>query len=284
MSDVLEVFMAELSKEKALEQIKELQKIVMDMLLDISKVCREAGLRFYMAEGSLIGAIRHNGFIPWDDDVDIAMPREDYEKFLEIAQSMLGERYKIQHSTTVKNYWSPFIKVRLITDDPKFRQMHIAHLTEDNGPVVDIFPLDSVPKKTSLSQRINRKKIGLYRGMITRKLGCLPHNTLSSAAAYFLSRFFTLSTLHRRLGKLHVKYNSPDNKYIVNWASYYSLEKETFPREAFGEPMFVPFEEHEMPVPTDYDTVLKTIYGDYMTPPPEDKRVIKHHFGADGSD
>ncbi|MBE6758539.1 MAG: LicD family protein [Ruminococcaceae bacterium] len=276
--------MAELSKEKALEQIHELQQIAMDMLLDISAACRKAGLRFYMAEGSLIGAIRHKGFIPWDDDIDLAMPREDYEKFLQVGQELLGEKYRLQHSTTVENYWSPFIKVRLITDDPKFRQMHIAHLTKDNGPLIDIFPLDNVPKLSSFSQRLNRRKIGLYRGMITRKLGCLPHKSLSEKLAYFLSKFYTVERLHKKLDRLHVKYNSPDNGFMVNWASYYSVEKETFPREAFGEPLYVPFEKYEMPVPQDYDTVLTTIYGDYMTPPPEDKRVIKHHFGAESGD
>ncbi len=276
--------MDELSKEKALEQIHELQQIVQGILLDVAQVCREEGLRFYMAEGSLIGAIRHHGFIPWDDDVDIAMPREDYEKFLQVAQARLGDRYKVQHSTTVENYWSPFIKVRLVTDDPKFRQMHIAHLTKDNGPVLDVFPLDNVPKLSSFGQKLNRKLIGIFRGMITRKLGCLPHNTLASAGVYYLSFLFSMKRLHRILHWLHTHYNSPDNGYIVNWASYYALEKETFPREAFGQPLFVPFEDYEMPVPSDYDTVLRTIYGDYMTPPPEDKRVIKHHFGVNSDD
>lgn len=276
--------MAELSKEKALEQIRELQLIVKEMLLDISAACKEAGLDFYMAEGSLIGAIRHKGFIPWDDDVDIAMPREHYEKFLQVGQKLLGDKYKVQHSTTVENYWSPFIKVRLITDDPKFRQMHIAHLTKDNGPVVDIFPLDNVPKASSFGQKLNRQLIGLFRGMITRKLGCLPHNTLASWGAWVLSHFFTVRQLHKILDKLHKRYNAPDNAYIVNWASYYGIHKETFPAEAFAKPILVPFEEVEMPVPCGYDTVLRTIYGDYMTPPPEDKRVIKHHFGVDSND
>ncbi len=276
--------MAELSKSKALEDIRELQVIAMDILKDISKVCREAGLRFYMAEGSLIGAIRHKGFIPWDDDIDLAMPREDYEKFLEIAQEKMGDKYRIQHHTTVEKYWSPFIKVRLITDDPKFRQMHIAHLTEDNGPLIDIFPLDNVPRADSLGQRLNSQKIRMYRGMITRKLGCIKSKDLPSRAVKLLGVFWSLEGLHHRLERLHTKYNSPDNPYYVNWASYYPVQKETFPKEAFGEPVFVPFEDFEMPVPSDYDTVLRTIYGDYMTPPPEDKRVIKHHFGADVSE
>lgn len=276
--------MAELSKEKALEQIRELQEIEMSMLLDISRVCKEHNLRYYMAEGSLIGAVRHHGFIPWDDDVDLAMPREDYLRFLEIAQEALGDAYEVQHSTTVKNYWSPFIKVRLLRHNGKFQQMHIAHLTENNGPLIDIFPLDSVPEKDSLAQRINSQKIRFYRGMITRKLGCIKGKRLADRAVTFLGRFYTVDGLHRRLDKLHTKYNSPDNPYIVNWASYYAVQKETFPREAFDEMLYLPFEQHEMPVPSGYDAVLTTIYGDYMTPPPEDKQVIKHHFGAEGCD
>ncbi len=276
--------MAELSKEKALEQIRELQQIEMGMLLDISRVCREHNIRFCMAEGSLIGAVRHHGFIPWDDDVDLAMPREDYERFLAVAPSALGERYEVQHSTTVKNYWSPFIKVRLLTEDPKFQQLHIAHLTRNNGPLIDIFPLDSVPEADSRAQRINSQKIRFFRGMITRKLGCVKGRSPADRAVTLLGHLFSVEGIHRRLEKLHTKYNSPDNGYLVNWASYYPVWKETFPKETFDEMVFLPFEEHQMPVPSGYDAVLTTIYGDYMTPPPEDKQVIKHHFGAEGSD
>ncbi len=276
--------MAELSKEKALEQIRELQLIETGMLQDISRVCRENGLRFFMAEGSLIGAVRHHGFIPWDDDVDLAMPREDYRRFLELAPAALGSKYEVQHSTTVKNYWSPFIKVRLLTGDKKFQQLHIAHLTENNGPLIDIFPLDSVPAAASVAQRLNSRKIRFYRGMITRKLGCVEARTLTDRIVKFLGNLYTVEGLHRRLEKLHTKFNSPHNAYVVNWASYYPVEKETFPKEAFERPVFVPFEDFEMPVPSGYDAVLTTIYGDYMTPPPEDKQVIKHHFGAEGSD
>lgn len=264
--------------DSMLDELGQLHKIELGILLDISRVCQQYGLRFYLAEGSLIGAIRHKGFIPWDDDVDIAMPREDYEKFLKVAPAALGERYEVQHSTTIKNYWSPFIKIRLLSDTHLFRQQHIAHLTENNGPLVDIFPLDNVPKLHSFSQTMNRRLIGLYRGAITRKLGCVKNTSFKGRIISLFSHFVTIDWLHRKLERLHTKYNSPQNGYLVNWASYYPANRETFPREAFGEPLMVPFEGYEMPVPCDYDTVLTTIYGDYMTPPPPEKRVIKHNF------
>lgn len=260
------------------DSLEKLHSIELKILSDISRVCNEHNLRFYLAEGSLIGAVRHHGFIPWDDDVDIAMPRDDYERFLSIAQKELGDEYEVQHSTTIKNYWSPFIKVRLLTGCDVFRQQHIAHLTEHNGPLVDVFPLDNVPKLKSTGQTLNRRRIGLYRAAILRKLGCVKNVDMKGRLCSLFSHFVSIDRLHRKLDRMHTKYNSPDNAYIINWASYYHENKETFPKEAFGEPVFVDFENTKMPIPHDADLVLRTIYGDYMTPPPPEKRVIKHNF------
>lgn len=261
-----------------LEEVQELQAIELDLFRELVRICSLHNIRFFMAEGSLLGAVRHKGFIPWDDDIDVAMLREDYERFLQVAPKELGAQYTLQHQSVMDNYWLPFAKIRLITDSTKFRQTHIAHLTENNGPFLDIFPLDSVPKKSSAKQKFTQARIKFVRGMITRKLKCKPHSDLSGAVAYFCSRFFTVQQLHNKLHRLHTAMNRADNEWIVNWESSYGIGRETFPKTAFEQTVMVPFEQYEAPVPCGYDTVLSTIYGDYMTLPPVEQQVCKHRF------
>ena len=102
------------------EQLRTLQLELLNILLDVQKVCEKQRICFYLGEGSLLGAVRHQGFIPWDDDIDILMKREDYERFLSIASEELGDRYVIQHPSTVSAYWSTFLKIRVKDTSPRF--------------------------------------------------------------------------------------------------------------------------------------------------------------------
>lgn len=269
---------AERSQEEAMQLVKELQQITLAMLKDIDRVCAEYDIPYYLGEGTMLGAVRHKGFIPWDDDIDLLMMRDDYERFLQIAPAAMGERYEIQHYTTMENCWTPLLKVRLITDDAKFRQSHIAHVTPNNGPMIDIFPLDNVPKLSSFRQTMQGTMARILRGTLSQKMKTAEDDTFPKKILRFASHFVSREFLFQCINRNYVKYNNPDNEYIVCLASYYKVQKETFPKAAFGEPVRVPFEDGMFPVPTDTDLILTTIYGDYMTPPPPEKRVIKHHF------
>ena len=177
-----------------LDQIKELQNIELNILLDVDKVCKKHNITYYLGEGSLLGAVRHKGFIPWDDDLDILMKRDDYEKFLKIAQFEMGENYEIQHPSTVYSYWSPFIKVRLLGNQ-KFRQKHIAHLTENNGPYIDIFPMESVPAQFSLGQAWQGLKINLLRAMLSYKLVLRKPDNVRRKIVTASSRFLSIESI-----------------------------------------------------------------------------------------
>lgn len=269
---------AENTQEEAMQKVKELQQVTLEMLKDIDKVCMQYGIPYYLGEGTMLGAVRHKGFIPWDDDIDLLMMREDYERFLKIAPAAMGGKYEIQHYTTMKNCWTPLLKVRLITDSPKFRQSHIAHVTQNNGPMIDIFPLDNVPKLSSFKQTLQGMVMRILRGTLSQKMKTADDDNFQKKVLRFFSHFVSREFLFKCINKNYVKYNNPDNQYIVCLASYYNVRKETFPKSAFGEPVRVPFEDGLFPVPQDTDLILSTIYGDYMTPPPPEKRVIKHHF------
>lgn len=258
-------------------KLRKLQLIELEILKEVDKICKKHNIVYYMAEGSLLGTIRHNGFIPWDDDLDIAMLRSDYEKFLKIAPKEISKKYKIQHFTTIKNYWSPFIKVRYL-DNSEYAQKHIEHLTDHNGPLLDIFPIDSVPNENSPKQYIQAFKVKLYRGMLGLKLYRKPKN-LKTYIVWFLAKFYTIKNLHQKLDKTFKKYNNENNPYLVNLASYYNYKKQTFSKDFYGTPRYVKFEDIMVPVPKEAEKILTKIYGeDYTNIPPIEKRITKHHF------
>jgi len=258
-------------------RLRKLQLTVLDILKEVDKICKQNNITYYLGEGSLLGAIRHKGFIPWDDDLDILMPRKDYERFLQLAPKVISKDYEIQHSTRIKNYWSPFIKVRFLGES-EFKQQHIAHLTDHNGPLLDIFPLDNVPERFSSKQRKQAMIFKFFRGMLSYKLRIRHPKKIKGYIVKFCSYFVSVNKIHKVLDKTFKKYNSDTNNFILNLGSYYSAKKQTVPKEWYGTPRIVPFESMQVPVPKESEKLLTSIYGDYMQLPPEEKRVIKHHF------
>lgn len=266
------------STKTIMEEIKELQEIELSILLDVKKVCEEHKITFFLGEGTLLGAVRHKGFIPWDDDVDLIMPRDQYEKFLKVAPKALGEKYEVQHPTTVKNYWSPFIKIRLLVHDTKFAQQHISHLSKNNGPYIDIFPMEYSDKKDGFQISKTAFLIRYYRGMLSYKLGIRKPPHFYGKILKFISFFYSVDRIHEGLRRTLLPYDEPGKKYMATFLSYHPLKGQIVDAKNYGEVLEWDFEEYKMPIPIGYHEILTTIYGDYMTPPPEDKRILKHHF------
>ena len=259
------------------KELRKLQLIELNIIEEVERICKKNNITFYLGEGTLLGAIRHNGFIPWDDDLDILMLRDDYEKFLKIAPKEIDSKFEVQHSTLIHNYWSPFIKIRLL-DTSFFTQSHISHITDHNGPLLDIFPIDNVPKQDSLKQKMQAYKIKYYRGIITHGLKLREPKTNIEKIIRILSSFYNIEKVHKKLDKTFKIYNNKNNKFTVNLASYYNYKKQTFPKEYYGKPRLIKFESKLRPVPKEAEKILTTIYGDYMILPPEEKRYGKHNF------
>lgn len=259
-------------------EVRQLQLLELSILKEVDRLCREHGITYYLGEGTLLGAVRHQGFIPWDDDVDLLMPRPDYDRFLQLAPESIDPRFEVQHWTTIPQYWSAFAKVRLL-DNSQFFQPPIAHLTANNGPYLDIFPLDSVPAQRSAAQAKQKQRFTLYRKSLSYKRGDTRPKTLKTKFMRFYSYFVRIPWLYRKLDQTYTCLAGPANRYWVNLASYYSAAKETFPKEMYGTPRYIRFEDGDFPVPAEAESILETIYGPrYLHMPEIDQRRIKHEM------
>ncbi len=123
-----------------MEKIKKLKEIELELFKQFVRICEKNSLRYFVVGGTALGAVRHKGFIPWDDDIDVALPRGDYEKFLSIAQSWLPENMFLQTYITDKNYPNPFAKLR--RSDTAFIEKSASRIKMNHGVYIDIFPLD----------------------------------------------------------------------------------------------------------------------------------------------
>ena len=256
----------------------ELHQTLLGMLHDVARVCEELGIRFFLAEGSLIGAVRHGGFVPWDDDLDLYMPRADYERFLRLAPDRLGARYRVQHPSTVADYWSAFTKVRLVDGPQRFRQQHIAHLTDDNGPLIDIFPLEYVPRPDGPGLMLQSAWLRFLRGCLVQKLDVEPASRPLKRVLRAASRLTSLRFLHRQLERTLRRHGDGPRPFVAALTTFHPLRSQVVPAEVFARQEWVDFEGSPMPVPVGYDVLLTTIYGDYRTPPPPAERGRRHQF------
>lgn len=263
------------------EDVKRLQ---LEMLGVIDSFCKENSLRYFLTGGSLLGAVRHNGFIPWDDDIDIAMPRRDYEFFLELFHSFTRLGYSKYDLVSIKctpGYYLPYAK--MVHKDTVLYE-EVSHPIPI-GIFIDIFPLDSMPsdyfEAVSFFDRI-----GKYRSLLTLKN--LRWNKRRSWGKNLIVTFghailsvYPRSCLLKRIDRIARTFEGDDNsKYICNVVVATYGQKEIMERAWFSMPKGHVFERLLVNIPSDYHRVLSNLYGDYMQLPPEEKRVSHHSFLA----
>lgn len=262
-----------------------LQGYVMEIMLVVDQLCRTHNITYYLGEGTLLGALRHKGFIPWDDDMDILMPREDYERFLKLAQTELPEGYQLDCVATNPNHWTIMSQVQLtrkvLCDKPRLKGIAL-----NNGPSLDIFPVDFVPEEHSTELLRRSKKIQILRRTLWIKSGLHSrgwYTTLTKRLKYyyplkFYGKFRSMAALHAHTERLMTATNGPDMPYMSVFSSLYPVSRETFPREYFGQPRYTEFEGHMLPIPQESEKMLERIYGEYMLMPPVNQRKSKHFF------
>ncbi len=245
---------------------------------EIKRLCDKHNIKYFIIAGTLLGAVRHGGFIPWDDDMDIGMLREDYEKFLKVAKTELGGDFFLQTPETDKNYGLPFAKILL---NGTVLVEATAGSDAKKGIFVDVFPFDSVPESDEGKENHN-KKTYLYKRLLLAKLNynVCAKNDYVKRAVYFalkvMSAFYSHDKLVKKLESEITRYNNSKTEDIVNIGGAYGYKKETIKADWVRDTVEIPFEDMTISAPVDYIKYLETFYGDYMTPPPEDKRYNRH--------
>ncbi len=246
---------------------------------EIKRICDENNIKYFIIAGTLLGAVRHGGFIPWDDDMDIGMLREDYEKFLKIAKKDLGDDFFLQTPETDKSYGLNFAKVLL--KGTMLMEESTASNNAKKGIFVDIFPFDVAPESEADRENHN-KKTYFYRRLLLakRNYNIAGKKEYVKRIVYFIlkimSVFFSHDGLVKKLDSEITRYNNQKTEDIVNIGGAYGYKKETIKANWVRETVEIPFEDMTISAPIDYIKYLETFYGDYMTPPPEDKRYNRH--------
>lgn len=263
---------------KTLHYTKALQQYVLEILGVVDEFCTKHNIPYYLGEGSLLGAVRHHGFIPWDDDVDLLMKREDYERFVELAKREFPEGYVLDCFETNKNHWTICAKVQM-TRKTEFVSYKVGDLGLANGPSLDIFPLDKVPTENSVAQDRLGRKIFRYRRILWNKTGySKPVKRIKWVIAKMLGYVIPKKWLDHRIISLMKTYHDQDCDYLVNFGSLYPAKRQTVHKDVYGTPKRVPFNHLMLPIPEDADQLLTKIYGNYMSLPPKEKRIAKHYF------
>ena len=258
--------------------IRGLQLCLLELLQEIDRICRENNLRYYLFYGTLLGAIRHGGFIPWDDDADILMPRHDYEELLQLAEGGLSDKYFMQTFRTNPYYRNPFAKLR--KNNTCCLVPEHAHIKMHHGVFVDIFPLDELPDGR-MSKWIMWNVTHLFERMQAFSCAKLPNSLrILKPLQCFWQLIFRPAFFARIANNIAVRFSGKSGSYMsVFDPDHYDPFHNTLPVDDFEPARRVPFEGVEFRVPYRAEKLLAHQYGDYMQLPPEEKRVPLHSRG-----
>ncbi len=265
------------TKSFSKKELRVLQLKSLEILLYFKKFCEENNLTFYLCGGCCIGAVRHKGFIPWDDDVDVFMPRNDYDKLPELWKEKADtEKYSYCHSDKNTNYRNLFATIN--DNHTTFIKTHQADLEINHGLVLDILPLDGYPKFKI--QRFFQVFWALVYSLFCAGVAPLYHGRFLNILGKCILTVFKSKNIRFAIWKFAEKkmkkydISKCDNVTELCSGPYYMMKK--YPKKAFEKVTYASFEGHNIPIPCGYDEYLKTAFGDYMKLPPAEKQVPHH--------
>lgn len=266
-----------------MSDIKIIQDKILSILKEFINICEENNLTYYALGGTLLGAVRHKGFIPWDDDIDIGMPREDYEKFKNVAPDFLPNNYKFLSEDTV-NYKKAFSVIR---DDSTKIIMNYSKEELVESLWIDIFPLDGMPaapfkRKMHEYRYLYRRmmvQLSQFNSLVNQKKENRPlveKIIIAFANIVKIEKILSFEWAQKKYLKTIKRY-SFNEAFSGNYTGAYKL-REIVPSDYFGESALLKFEGIDLSCPRRYKEYLTAIYGEnYMQLPPEEKRV-QHHY------
>ena len=258
-------------------ELQHLQKVILYIAKDIDRLCRENGIEYYLLGGSCIGAIRHKGFIPWDDDMDIIMTRPNYDKFLKVVRTKLDpDKYFVQEG--LKDWPLNFSKIRLKGTTLHEPEDEYAS-PEMHGIYLDVFCLDNVPD----SNLIARVQYMLAKYDLCYQLSQRKYKSASLSKKLMIALSFPLRIRKIRscLMKWINSFNQQDTKRIGFLYGRTRFRNAIMPRSIYGCPKYVEFEDTSLPVPEHYHEYLTRMFGNYMQLPPVSDRQGLHLLSVD---
>lgn len=259
-----------------------LHKVDMDIVKEVVRICDAHGFKYYMLGGTMLGAIRHKGFIPWDDDIDLGMPRDDYEAFLEIAQKELPEYLRVVNYRNDPNY--QYYITRVQDTQTRVVEERIGNDSKYTCASIDIFPIDGTPNN-ALARKIYFFRVLYHRALMSlcykdsidrkRKRSAKEKLLLWVMERIPVEKLTTPYKQKCKIDKLLRSQKVEGSAYIGNIMGAYRT-REIVPADFYGEGAYYPFEDMQLRGMAKADEYLTFTYGDYMKLPPEDQR--KTHF------
>lgn len=257
---------------------EELRKLELEIAKEIKRICEKNTIEYFITDGTLLGAVRHGGFIPWDDDMDIGMTTDNYMKFISVAQTSLDERFLLQTEDTDSSYGNPFAKVRLRKSH--FKEKLTDEILENDGIFVDVFPYDFTSEKIANSKPYLRK-MQLLGKMKMLKAGYDLNSITSSVPKKAFNSIIKLLPISREkvnciFMKEIEKAERAGHEWLVERDGIFKGDY-AVPAKYFSEYVDIKFEDTEFKAPKMYHDFLRSIYGDYNVLPSESARIVGHN-------
>ena len=245
----------------SLDELKHLQRLELKILKEVASICEAHDLKYYAYAGTALGAIRHEGFIPWDNDMDIALFREDYDKLLEIMETELGDEYYLIHFCNREDCF--FTLARVYLKGTKFQHRNAWNISYDDGIKLDIFPLDNI-SKSKLKRISYHYKLNLYKHLLMNSLfNIKSSNILFSflhSLIYYALKIIPTNVIKKRYVNCQTKYNKEETNYVTSHIA--QVESKNFgkygyyDKKDFEPSKKVKFEDTEINIFKEYDKIL----------------------------
>ena len=258
-------------EQEKVDFTRKLQLEILDLLVEFDRICREANIRYFVSCGTLLGAIRHHGFIPWDNDADVEMLREDYEKFSEVCPKLIqNDKFFFQDSTTDSNYNWPYGKLR--KKGTRYVRPGQGGLKQKDGICIDIFVLDDMAPSYPI-QCLQYQLTCLCRKILWASVGAKLVDSVLGRFVFgilqHVPRNFALGWYHDVVGW----YRGKD----TGWLGFFNTGRSSarsyaYLSEWYRESLDCEFEGYHFSIPNGYDEILRVKYQNYMELPPEEKR------------
>lgn len=262
-----------MQREITSDEVKLIQKIQLDILKEVDRVCRLEGIQYGIDGGTLLGAVRGEGFIPWDPDIDVIMLRDEYEKFYQAcSKHMNTEKYFFQEERTDPEYRWGFTKI--LRKNTHFIRCGQEHLKMHNGVFIDILIMDNVPDNF-FARKVYELFCYCCRFVMWSEVGKYSEKSLFKRWLYKLANHIPIKFVFKQLKNVRQRCNKKETKLVRYMTCRYTYNKklEGIERRFFDKYQNYKFEDGLFPGFLDYDGYLTLLYGDYMTLPPVEKRI-----------